>query len=279
MPMRLRGHDLRRLPARLREPSEQGDRLRNRFASVAAASLVLAGLLVALGEARFLLALLLSALIVAVVVVAALVLREHGAWQSLQTEVDRIRRARTPRRPSAEAPTPRVRAPLRHVSHALRATQRWIGRAAVDAGLPAAVAAEHEALADRLARSRSALGVELRRNGEPAQAIELQRTARALFAAAGNRRGEALATNSLALALADAGDERSALEEFERARALLRALGDEEHEAKVLANIGVVKQRAGAVEEAATLLEAALTKLPRDTPAYRLLERQLRRAS
>jgi tetratricopeptide (TPR) repeat protein len=163
----------------------------------------------------------------------------------------------------------------------LPALARRIGQAARRAGLATAVSgpSESERVANRLALSRNALGMQLRRVGEPAEAAEQHRTARALFAAAGNRRGEALATNSLALALAETGDQQAALAAFEQARALLRALGDHEHEGKVLANIGIVKQRAGATDEAAELLQSALAKLEPETPAYRLVERQLRHAS
>lgn len=205
-----------------------------------------------------------------------------AAWRKLEPAVRglaALSRATATRLRIALRPLlPYTRSAGNRLTRLLPSLQRLIGQAALDAGLPPSRARDDEVLAARLARDRSALGSELRRVGEPAQAAEEHRTARALYAAAGNRRGEALATNSLALALAAAGDKQAALEELERARALLHALGDEEREAKVLANIGVVRRRAGALDEAAQALEAALTKLPPQTPAYRLVERQLRRA-
>ncbi|MGZ5716161.1 MAG: tetratricopeptide repeat protein [Caldimonas sp.] len=208
--------------------------------------------------------------------------RWTAATGAAEEELTAEQVAAWPVRPTAAtAPPPASARPPVRLEGLLPALERRIGQAARKAGLPAAESwpSDSERVANRLALGRNALGMQLRRVGEPAEAVEQHRTARALFAAAGNRRGEALAANSLALALADAGDEQAALAAFEQARALLRALGDREHEGKVLANIGIVKQRVGAVEEAAELLQTALSKLEPETPAYRLVERQMRHAS
>jgi tetratricopeptide (TPR) repeat protein len=303
----VRGRDLDRLLVSLAEDSEQGARLRTLAGAGAAGLLLVVGALAASGEGAAAVALAAAAL-VAAALVAGLHLKRGGRLAvRRRTEEDAptmerwplraeatppaARASRTPRASLVTEPSraavawlrtalrPYARAAGRRLSRLLRRVQRLIGQAALDAGLPASSTRDDERLAGHLARDRSALGIELRRVGEPAQAAEQHRTARALYAAAGNRRGEALASNSLALALVDSGDPEAALQEFERARALLHALGDDEHEAKVLVNIGVVKQRAGARDEAAEALASALRKLPPQTPAYRLVERQLRKAS
>lgn len=177
----------------------------------------------------------------------------------------------------------RVR-PAARIGRLLHGLERLIGGAVAQARAGSARElrqAESGQLADRNreALSCNALGVQLRRVGDPVQAVEQHRAAERLFAQVGNRRGEALAANNLALALADAGDHEAALTQFERARTLLHALGDGEREGKVIANIGFTKQRAGQDDEADELLRAALEKLEPESPAYRLVERQLRRAS
>jgi hypothetical protein len=47
----------------------------------------------------------------------------------------------------------------------------------------------------------------------------------------------------------------------------------------VIANLASVRRRQGRDEDAESLLEAALDKLPPESPAYRQVEEQLRRAS
>ena len=94
----------------------------------------------------------------------------------------------------------------------------------------------------------------------------------------GDRRAEALTLNNLALALAHTGVP-TALQHFEQSLVVLRELGDEEHEGQVIANLGFVHRREGRSDEAETLLNQALGKLPPGSSAYRHVEEQLRRAS
>jgi cytochrome c-type biogenesis protein CcmH/NrfG len=47
----------------------------------------------------------------------------------------------------------------------------------------------------------------------------------------------------------------------------------------VIANLGFIRHRQGRDEDAASLLSEALEKLPPESPAYRHVEKQLRRAS
>jgi tetratricopeptide (TPR) repeat protein len=124
----------------------------------------------------------------------------------------------------------------------------------------------------------NALGSELRRKGEFAQAAEQHRMALALFRAVGDQRAEALTLNNLALAIDRSGDYRAAIEMFEQATAMLRDLGDEEYEGQVMANLALAFRRHGSEQRCAGALEAALAKLNPQTNAYRKVD-QLRRAS
>jgi tetratricopeptide (TPR) repeat protein len=97
--------------------------------------------------------------------------------------------------------------------------------------------------------------------------------------AAGDRRGEALTLNNLALALAKTGHDDAALDHFEAALAILRELDDEQREGQVFANLGLMHGRRGRREQAVGCLQVALEKLDPDSSAYRRVEEQLRRAS
>jgi tetratricopeptide (TPR) repeat protein len=122
-------------------------------------------------------------------------------------------------------------------------------------------------------------GAQLRRRGNPEQAVEQHRVALAIVRDLGDQHAEALTLNNLGLALAQEGADASAVQHLERAVTVLRELGDEEHEGQVIANLGFVHGRQGRSEEAATLLHEALEKLPPESSAYRQVEEQLSRAS
>jgi tetratricopeptide (TPR) repeat protein len=122
-------------------------------------------------------------------------------------------------------------------------------------------------------------GAQLRRDSEYEQAAEQHRAALAIARELEDRSMEALTLNNLALAVVHTGGVSTAVEHFEEALVLLRELGDEEHEGQVIANLGFVRHRQGRDEDAATLLSEALDKLPPESPAYRHVEKQLRRAS
>jgi tetratricopeptide (TPR) repeat protein len=133
-------------------------------------------------------------------------------------------------------------------------------------------------------RSREALllneiGARLRREGAHEEAAEQHRVALTIVRDLGDEQAEALTLNSLALALAQGGAEEEAVQHLEQARAVLRGLGDEAHEGQVIANLGIVHRRQGHSEEAVQLLHEALDKLPPQSPAYRRVEEELRRAS
>jgi tetratricopeptide (TPR) repeat protein len=132
----------------------------------------------------------------------------------------------------------------------------------------------------RRARRLNKLGVQLRREGEYEAAVDQHRAALTMVRELGDERAEALTLNNLALALVHTdGGVPSAIQGFEEARNLLRKLGDDELEGQVIANLASVRRRQGRDEDAESLLTAALDKLPPESPAYRQVEEQLRRAS
>jgi tetratricopeptide (TPR) repeat protein len=130
------------------------------------------------------------------------------------------------------------------------------------------------------ARQLNTLGAQLRRERDYEQAADQHRAALAIVRELGDGRAEALTLNNLALALVHTeGGVPAAIEDFEQSLDLLRELGDEELEGQVIANLASVRRRQGRDEDAASLLNAALDKLPPESPAYRQVEEQLRRAS
>jgi tetratricopeptide (TPR) repeat protein len=131
----------------------------------------------------------------------------------------------------------------------------------------------------RQARELNELGAQLRRRGAHEQAAEQHRVALEIVRDLGDEQAEALTLNSLALALAQSGAEAEAVGHLEQARVVLHELGDEEHEAQVIANLGLVYRRQGQSEEAAILFQEALERLPPESPAYRQIKEELRRAS
>jgi tetratricopeptide (TPR) repeat protein len=135
-----------------------------------------------------------------------------------------------------------------------------------------------------LGRGRHALrlnerGAQLRRRGDHERAVEQHLIALAIVRDLGDEQAEALTLNNLALALAQGGAEAEAVQHLEQALVVLRELGDEKHEARVMANLGMVHRRQGHSEEAMNLLHEALDRLPPESPAYRQVAEELRRAS
>jgi tetratricopeptide (TPR) repeat protein len=162
----------------------------------------------------------------------------------------------------------------RHVKHAATvASQRARALLEVRPREPQPVDRRAEAL--RL----NERGAQLRREGDYEHAAEQHRAALAIARELEDRSMEALTLNNLALAVVHTGGVTTAVEHFEEALTLLRELGDEEHEGQVIANLGFIRHRQGRDEDAASLLSAALEKLPPESPAYRHVEKQLRRAS
>jgi tetratricopeptide (TPR) repeat protein len=130
----------------------------------------------------------------------------------------------------------------------------------------------------RQALSLNAEGAHHRRRGQYGAAVEKHGEALATLRELGDRPGEALTLNNLALALARHDDE-AALAHFAEALAILRELADEQHEGQVVANLALVHRRRGREQQATDCLRAALEKLDPHSREYRRVEEQLQRAS
>jgi tetratricopeptide (TPR) repeat protein len=226
--------------------SPRATHLRRRGGAAGGAALLFLGLLTALGLAPLALGVLLVGLVVATV------------WVVRDQERRERLRARFGQRSGGLVTT-------------LRARSTSVAKAA-----PEIPPADDDAAAGYRCQ---ALGTLLRRRGRPEDAATLHAAARLLFAESGDRRGEAVATNGLGLALFSAGEQDASFAQFEQARRLMRSVGDREREGRVTANLGLAKLRSGAIDEAAELLRAALEELTPGTPEYRRVEERLREAS
>jgi tetratricopeptide (TPR) repeat protein len=125
----------------------------------------------------------------------------------------------------------------------------------------------------------NASGTRLRRNGAHAEAVELHRRALEVLHGLDDRRALALTQNNLALALSHVGDDSTAIALFEEAAATLRELGEDEHEGRIIANLGLAHRRQGRYDESENVLQLALTKLTPASRAYETVEAEIRRAS
>ena len=132
---------------------------------------------------------------------------------------------------------------------------------------------QHEAL--RL----NAEGTKHRRSGAHEQAIELHKRALEILNDADDLHAVALTQNNLALALSHAGDDPGATSLFEQAAATVRELGDREQEGKIMANLALAHRRHGRSDECEQALRVALSKLRRDSNAYRRVEAELLRVA
>lgn len=139
----------------------------------------------------------------------------------------------------------------------------------------APTAAEAREEAQRL----NASGVQLRRSGRHIDAAGQHRAALTILRGLDDRAAIALTLNNLALALGHAGDDAAAIDLFDEAATILRELGHGQHEGQVIANLGFVHRRYGRSDEAADVLQLALTKLTPSSNAYRTIEAELARAS
>ena len=122
-------------------------------------------------------------------------------------------------------------------------------------------------------------GTRQRRNGALADAIALHGRALQILEVLDDRRTVALTQNNLALALSQVGDDERAVALFEQAAATLHELGEDEHEGQIIANLGLAHRRYGRHEECADVLQLALEKLPPASQAYATVEAELKRAS
>jgi tetratricopeptide (TPR) repeat protein len=115
-----------------------------------------------------------------------------------------------------------------------------------------------------------------RREGRVDDAIAVGREAVEAFRRADDRRGEALALNTLALALAQDHRYAEAVEALDGAITLLGELGDRHREGTVLVNLGTLHRQAGGVESARFCWRKALERLDPASPESHETERLLR---
>jgi tetratricopeptide (TPR) repeat protein len=115
-----------------------------------------------------------------------------------------------------------------------------------------------------------------RREGRVDDAIAVGREAVAAFREADDRRGEALALNTLALALAQDQRYGEAVDALDGAITLLGELGDRHREGTVLVNLGTLHRQAGGVESARFCWRKALERLDPASPESHETERLLR---
>ncbi len=115
-----------------------------------------------------------------------------------------------------------------------------------------------------------------RREGRVDDAITLGREAVDAFRESDDRRGEALALNTLALALAQDHRYAEAVDALDGAITLLGELGDRHREGTVLVNLGTLHRQAGGVESARFCWRKALERLDPASPESHETERLLR---
>jgi tetratricopeptide (TPR) repeat protein len=265
------------VPRAALERSADGARLRRRIGALGACGAVVAAALAMVGLGEIVLA--------GVVVLAA------GAAGA--AAADALRRSGTPHGPRAQGALRAAAAALALGGRRLLGELLWAATTARAVGATAVGAAGHarrraavRARTARRARSSlrdalqlNAIGVDLRRRGEPTEAVECHRAALTILQELGDTRAVALTQSNIALALEQTGNDGEAVERFEHAISLLREVGDCEREGQVTANLGVVHLRHGRRDVAQELLLAALEKLGPDSAAHAQVERQLRRAS
>jgi tetratricopeptide (TPR) repeat protein len=92
----------------------------------------------------------------------------------------------------------------------------------------------------------------------------------------GDRHGEAMALNTLALALAQQQRYPDAVAALDEALQLLVEAGDRHREGAVLVNLGSLHREAGVVDEARSCWSKALERLDPDSPESEQTERLLR---
>jgi len=279
-------------PRSLERPADR-EQLRQRALAFAGLWFLVAGLLWALGFGIVLLASLLLVLLGGVAVGAAWLARRYKMGRA----VGAVRAAGPP----LERASRRLRSSIDDLDAGQRLGRLASGVAdqARSASQQARTASEHARTASRQARTAlearqrkpaapdprrqarrfNERGAQLRREGDYEAAAEEHRQALRILHELDDPREEALTLNNLALALVHTGGVTIAVEHFEQAATLLRQIGDEAHEGQVIANLGVVRRKQGRDEDAASLFNAALDKLPPESSAYQRVEEELRRAS
>jgi hypothetical protein len=291
----------------VRASSDEGRRTRRRLAASAALTVLMSGLLTAIGLAIVVLG---FAAVVLVVVggpaarrtlrvywpllrsrggrIAPAIRRRAGMVLALaRTSLTHIRRLALSVLASFRLRGPRLaKASADHVAH-VRRRLATSGAAMVTRMRGGIAHIQNQRLSNptppvdlhREAVRLNASGTQHRRNGAHAQAVSLHRRALEILEGLGDRRAAALTQNNLALALSHIGDDRTAIAFFEEAAATLRELGEQEHEGRIIANLGFAHRRRGRYDESEHVLQLALTKLTPASGAYEAVAAELRRAS
>jgi hypothetical protein len=292
----------------IRASSPEGRRTRRRLGAGAALTMLMSGLLTAIGLGIVVVAL--AAFVLVVVGGAAAARALPACWPRVRSLGARIaggvlRRsgialanARTSLRgvrglASSVLAWLRLRGPglakvcadrssraRRHVSTSAKATGMRLREGVKRMQLPrVSLGATQPIDLHREALRLNASGTRHRRNGAYAEAVELHRGALEILHRLDDRRAVALTQNNLALALSHVGDDDDAIAMFEEAAATLRELGDEEHEGRIIANLGLAHRRHGRPEQSENVLQLALTKLTPASGAYETVEAEVSRAS
>jgi tetratricopeptide (TPR) repeat protein len=263
----------------LRADSAEAQLARRRLGVGIASAVFLGGLLTAVGLAIVVFALSFSVVVVVAALFALRAVRRHRnrLVQLGHAAVRSVRRALR----HVHARTRRaLGAAVARLSSVLGSSRRRVAETAAKARQAARPPSPRASAIDlqREALRLNAAGTKRRREGEPAEAIPLHTRALEILSNAQDPHATALVQNNLALALSHAGDDRRATTLFEQAAATVRELGDAEHEGRIMANLAVAHRRQGRVDECDDALRLALTKLRRDSSAYRRVAAELARA-
>lgn len=278
-----------RLWRTLSADSRRGAVARRRAVAMGAMAAFMLALLAAIGFLWFVLLLLAAVAIVVNAVAGAMLLRRylpHVRAPHVDVRAAGLRLGHSTARASGNARRVglllggRVAVGAERTARELRAATATVGTATTRVRAASERRPEQATAAPNLQRDAvraNAAGSQLRRAGAYAEAAEEHRLALDLYRSLGDRRGEALTLNNLALALDRAGDP-SGLELFEEAATILGELGEEEREGQVIANLALAFRRRGREEQSGEVLDVALGKLNPESREYRKLE-ELRRAS
>lgn len=280
----------------LRADSDEAQRARRRLSVGIACAVFLGGLLTAIGFVIVVLALSLSVVVIVAAAAGVRALRRHRDELSAFGRSAATRADRTSRQVHARARSLSVAALTAGTSagrgfgrsaatHAERTSRQLDARARQLMQSAAAKAREGRGPSrprnidlQREALRLNAAGTQRRRDGAPDEAVRLHSEALEILRGAEDPHATALVQNNLALALSHVGDDRRATTLFEQAAATVRALGDDEHEGRIMANLAIAHRRHGRDDECDDILRAALTKLRRDSSAYKRVEAELARA-
>jgi len=269
----------------LRAHSGEAERARRRLGVGLALAVLLSGLLTAVGLAIVVLgtSLLVVALVSAIAAARALSRNRRRLQQSALSFVTSLTRtsSRGGRRFGMLLRTRAsslLRTSVARASQLRTVVEGWIARSIETRRTRASLQVKQIDVQREALRLNSA-GTRQRRSGAPAAAIELHTRALELLRGTHDLRAVALTQSNLALALSQIGDDRAATSLFEQAAGTVRELGDREHEGRIMANLALAHRRHGRLEQYEDSLRIALTKLRRDSTAYKRIEAELGRGT